>query len=415
MSQREAQQGDKPGEPCPGNSILSGASGFSVNQASFVGGNSYKYEGGPTTVQIILDRNVWSGPDPQDGRRSHTSRPQSLDDRFVASESSGHGGTLSKGQSNVLKAEFGGIQSDLELRQREIRRRECEIDEWNARKEEFQRSLLEREQAIKQREQDLSVRILELELREETLQKALARASERESVVEGKELDVERRDVDVNQRYVEVERALKDVEKRESIMRTERRSLAARFTDLKAMEDDIGFRRREEVRKQLGDAAGDLLKYTTIGLQKAFGREAALGVGHVLSHFDFTAIDVGDLKKVDGLRAPLVPLYDKINQRQINSMSDGLKVAFAATVGALQASVALEDPHVDWRVVENILTTTPQLQPVGERVEYREEVEISRELKSSELAIAGQSRNGPRSEQESSCLKTLLPKRTCWT
>jgi hypothetical protein len=72
----------------------------------------------------------------------------------------------------------------------------------------------------------------------------------------------------------------------------------------------------------------------------------------------------------------------------VKGWPDTLKVAIAGAVTALQGNhPELHRDGVDWLVAENVLTTTPQLQPVGERMEYRDTIEIAREVKSSELSI----------------------------
>lgn len=95
----------------------------------------------------------------------------------------------------------------------------------------------------------------------------------------------------------------------------------------------------------------------------------------------------------DGLHVSLAPLYDKLDKRHMEMMPDTLKVAIAGAVTALQMNRATQrEGPFDWLVVENLLTTTPHLYPVGERTEYHEDVEIAREMRPDELSILAQVR-----------------------
>jgi hypothetical protein len=120
-------------------------------------------------------------------------------------------------------------------------------------------------------------------------------------------LDLERREKILGEKFQELEGRESSVQARQAELECAFKGMEEREIILKAKEDDVASRRREELQRQLGEHAATLLPYSeswlapkvairlncrtaTIGLQKIFGRHNALGLDHLLRTFDFTRV-----------------------------------------------------------------------------------------------------------------------------
>ncbi|KAJ3534327.1 hypothetical protein NMY22_g6981 [Coprinellus aureogranulatus] len=417
-------------EPMTGNSLLTGASAFKFNEATLVGGNM------GTTVHVVLPRNdtprVWSRRK-ELGRRA-SRRSQSVDVRPVSPLSLPYGieeeildePTGIHGRSPELHGRCcsppkisGDARGDLpdklltgiprltteEMRSRELKleKQSVELQTWATEAEE---AFAQREQSLRQRERNFLLLSSAQEAKVQGLQKALDLKEEDVQLRERKlqeqitqwevhsnrrTSELENAEAVLKARRAELDKLQQEVDEKEERLKLVEASLDSRIKNVHTMEDDIRSRRREELRRQLGDGAADLLRYTTIELQNAFGGDAGLGVHRIINEFDFAKIDLVNCELDDGLRVRLAPLYDKIEKRDMEIMSSTLKVAIAGVIAALQKNqLIVQGRGSDWLAAENLLMTTPHIQPVGERVEYHEDVEIARELEADELPIVAQ-------------------------
>lgn len=77
-----------------------------------------------------------------------------------------------------------------------------------------------------------------------------------------RQFQIEEREHKLREKQAHLEARLKEVEEMQANLRLAEKRLALRSKELQRMEDDVSSRRRGELRRQLGLAAGELLKYS---------------------------------------------------------------------------------------------------------------------------------------------------------